>query len=84
MIHGYARVSTGGQSVDAQVKQLRDAGAEKIFRETASGAKTERRGLARAIGSLGKGDTLLVTRLWPSLSNGWRSLRRMTASLPTL
>jgi DNA invertase Pin-like site-specific DNA recombinase len=63
MIHGYARVSTDGQSVDAQVKQLRDAGAEKIFRETASGAKTERRGLARAIKSLGKGDTLLVTRL---------------------
>ena len=31
MIHGYARVSTDGQSVDAQVKQLRDAGAENIF-----------------------------------------------------
>ena len=46
-IFGYARVSTDGQSVDAQVKQLRDAGAEKIFRETASGAKTDRRELAR-------------------------------------
>jgi aspartate/tyrosine/aromatic aminotransferase len=31
MIYGYARVSTDGQSVDAQVKQLRDAGAEKSF-----------------------------------------------------
>ncbi|MGO9232884.1 MAG: recombinase family protein, partial [Methylocella sp.] len=39
MIYGYARVSTDGQSVDAQVKQLRAAGAEKVFRETASGAK---------------------------------------------
>jgi DNA invertase Pin-like site-specific DNA recombinase len=29
MIYGYARVSTDGQSVDAQVKQLRVAGAEK-------------------------------------------------------
>lgn len=48
-IFGYARVSTDGQSVDAQLKQLRDAGAEKIFRETASGAKTDRRELARAI-----------------------------------
>jgi DNA invertase Pin-like site-specific DNA recombinase len=48
-IFGYARVSTDGQSVDAQVKQLRDAGVEKIFRETASGAKTDRRELARAI-----------------------------------
>ena len=63
MIHGYARVSTDGQSVDAQVKQLRAAGAGTIVRETASGATAERRGLARAVSSLGKGDTLLVTRL---------------------
>jgi len=63
MIHGYARVSTDGQSVDAQVKQLRDAGAGNIFRETASGAKTDRRELAKALRELGEGDTLLVTRL---------------------
>ncbi len=62
-IFGYARVSTDGQSVDAQVKALRAAGAERVFRETASGAKTDRRGLARALKSLGEGDTLLVTRL---------------------
>jgi len=37
---GYARVSTDGQSLDAQVKQLRAAKAEKVLRETASGAKT--------------------------------------------
>ena len=63
MIYGYARVSTDGQSVDAQVKQLHAAGAEKVFRETASGAKTERRELARALAALAEGDTLLVTRL---------------------
>jgi DNA invertase Pin-like site-specific DNA recombinase len=63
MIYGYARVSTDGQSVDAQVKQLRAAGAEKVFRETASGAKTERRELGKALRELGEGDTLLVTRL---------------------
>lgn len=63
MIYGYARVSTDGQSVDAQVKQLRAAGAEKVFRETASGAKSDRRELARALKALGDGDTLLVTRL---------------------
>ncbi len=63
MKFGYARVSTDGQSVDAQVKQLHAAGAEKVFRETASGAKTERRELARALDALAKGDTLLVTRL---------------------
>jgi DNA invertase Pin-like site-specific DNA recombinase len=63
MIYGYARVSTDGQSVDAQVKQLRAAGAAKVFRETASGAKTERAELAKALRALDDGDTLLVTRL---------------------
>jgi DNA invertase Pin-like site-specific DNA recombinase len=62
-IYGYARVSTDGQSVDAQVQQLRAPGAEKVFRETASGAKSDRRELARAFKSLAEGDTLLVTRL---------------------
>jgi DNA invertase Pin-like site-specific DNA recombinase len=42
MNRGYARVSTDGQGVDAQVRQLRAAGAEKVYRETASGAKTDR------------------------------------------
>ncbi len=42
MICGYARVSTDGQSLAAQVQQLHEAGAEKIFRETASGAKSDR------------------------------------------
>jgi DNA invertase Pin-like site-specific DNA recombinase len=41
-LYGYARVSTNGQSLDAQVKQLRAAGAEKIFKETASGARVDR------------------------------------------
>src|SRR5450432_1245261 len=63
MIYGYARVSTDGQSVDAQVKQLRVAGAEKVFRETASGARTDRAGLRQVLGRLGKGDVLMVTRL---------------------
>ncbi len=63
MIYGYARVSTDGQSVDAQVKQLRAAGAEKIFKETASGAKTDRAQLRRVVGQLAKGDVLMVTRL---------------------
>jgi len=40
MKYGYARVSTDGQSVAAQVRQLTKAGCKKVFRETASGAKT--------------------------------------------
>jgi hypothetical protein len=63
MIYGYARVSTDGQSVDAQVKQLHEAGAEKVFRETARGAQSNCAGLARALAALDKGDVLMVTRL---------------------
>jgi DNA invertase Pin-like site-specific DNA recombinase len=64
MKYGYARVSTDGQSLDAQVKQqLRAAGAEKVLRETASGAKTDRVQLRRVLDQLGNGDVLMVTRL---------------------
>jgi DNA invertase Pin-like site-specific DNA recombinase len=60
---GYARVSTDGQSVDAQVAELQAGGCDKVFRETASGAKTDRAQLRKAIASLGQGDILVVTRL---------------------
>lgn len=63
MIHGYARVSTDGQSVAAQVSALQDAGAAKVWRETASGAQTDRAQLRRAVTALDKGDVLMVTRL---------------------
>src|SRR6516164_2464245 len=63
MIVGYARVSTDGQTLDAQQASLKAAGAEKVFSEKVSGAKTDRRQLANAIAALGPGDVLLVTRL---------------------
>ena len=62
-IIGYARVSTDGQSLDSQNAVLKAAGAARIYRETASGAKAERRELGRALKSMTAGDTLLVTRL---------------------
>jgi DNA invertase Pin-like site-specific DNA recombinase len=62
-IIGYARVSTDGQSLDSQNAALKAAGAARIYRETASGAKAERRELGRALKSMTAGDTLLVTRL---------------------
>src|ERR1700730_13963992 len=75
MIYGYARVSTDGQSVDAQVKQLRGAGAEKILQETASGARADRVQLRRILSQLDKGDVLMVTRLaW--LARSTRELER--------
>ena len=61
--YGYARVSTDGQSVEAQVRQLTKAGCKKVFREVASGAKTDRAQLRRLLGQLEAGDVLTVTRL---------------------
>jgi DNA invertase Pin-like site-specific DNA recombinase len=63
MIYGYARGSTDGQDVDAQVKQLRAAGAEKVFRETAGRAQADRAQLRRLLAQIGRGDVLIVTRL---------------------
>ena len=63
MIVGYARVSTDGQTLDAQHSALTLAGAERVFSEKVSGAVTDRKQLARAIATLGQGDVLLVTRL---------------------
>jgi DNA invertase Pin-like site-specific DNA recombinase len=62
-IIGYARVSTDGQTLDSQIATLKAAGAARIYRETASGAKAERKELARALKTIAAGDTLLVTRL---------------------
>jgi DNA invertase Pin-like site-specific DNA recombinase len=59
MIYGYARVSTGSQSEAAQVAALRKRGARKVFREVASGAKTDRAQLRRVINQLEAGDVLM-------------------------
>ena len=46
-IYGYARVSTDGQTLDAQRAALVAAGAAKVFHETASGIKSDRKELAK-------------------------------------
>ena len=51
-IYGYARVSTDGQTLDAQQAKLSEAGAEKIFSEKESGAKTDRKALQKALAAL--------------------------------
>src|ERR1700730_18538451 len=63
MIYGYARVWTNVQSVAAQVAALRKHGAGKVFRERASGAKTDRAQLRRLLDQLDDGDVVMVTRL---------------------
>ena len=68
MVYGYARVSTTGQaregnSLEAQESSLRQAGAERIYRDVFSG-KTERRPqLDRLLKVIDNGDTLIITRL---------------------
>jgi DNA invertase Pin-like site-specific DNA recombinase len=39
MIVGYARVSTDGQTLDAQQSALREAGCARVFAEKVSGAQ---------------------------------------------
>jgi DNA invertase Pin-like site-specific DNA recombinase len=80
MIYGYARVSTDGQSATAQVRQLRAAGASKVFREVASGAKTDRAQLRRAVAALAAGDVLMVTRL-DRLARSTRDLLNTLAAI---
>ena len=63
LINGYARVTTDGQTVAAHLATLTAAGAGKVFRKVASGAKTDRTQLRRALDRLEARDVLLVTRL---------------------
>jgi DNA invertase Pin-like site-specific DNA recombinase len=63
MIYGYARVSTDGQSVDAQVRQLTEAGCQKVFQEVVSDAQTNRTQLRRLLYTLNPGDVVTVARL---------------------
>jgi len=63
MIVGYGRVSTDGQTLDAQLAMLKSGGADKVYSEKISGAITDRRELKRAIDCLNSGDILIVTKL---------------------
>jgi DNA invertase Pin-like site-specific DNA recombinase len=80
MIYGYARVSTDGQSVAAQVAALTKHGAGKVFREVASGAKTDRMQLRRLLDQLDAGDVLMVARL-DRLARSTRDLLNTLATI---
>jgi DNA invertase Pin-like site-specific DNA recombinase len=60
---GYARVSTTNQSLNPQTDPLSEAGCEKLFTDVASGARTQRPGLDKAISFCRKGDILIVWKL---------------------
>ena len=60
---GYARVSTEGQELTAQLDQLNAAGVDKVFKEKASGVKQDRPQLAAMLDHLREGDTVVVCKL---------------------
>jgi DNA invertase Pin-like site-specific DNA recombinase len=62
-IYGYARVSTRDQDLAGQIAELKAAGCGNIYKEKASGARTDRPELAKVIRRLDAGDVLVVTRL---------------------
>ena len=68
MIYGYARVSSVGQvkdgnSLEAQTAALIERGCEEIYAEAYTGTTTDRPELAKILGKIKKGDTLMVTKL---------------------
>ena len=60
---GYARISTQDQTLALQQDALAKVPCDRIFTDTASGAKTDRAGLTEALSQLRKGDTLVVWKL---------------------
>jgi DNA invertase Pin-like site-specific DNA recombinase len=63
MFYGYARVSSDGQSLDAQLDELKAAGCGRVFREKISGARSDRPELSKLVHKLTHGDCLVVSRL---------------------
>jgi DNA invertase Pin-like site-specific DNA recombinase len=60
MIYGYARVSTAAQDETGQVRQLKAAGCEKVFREKITGTTADRPQLAKLMKALAPGDVVIT------------------------
>lgn len=63
MLIGYARVSTEDQNLYLQLDALQQAGCSPILFDKASGAKTDRPELQRALEMCHEGDTFVVWKL---------------------
>jgi DNA invertase Pin-like site-specific DNA recombinase len=60
---GYARVSTGDQTLNLQLDALREAGCLDIYHDHASGATTARPELLAALRACRSGDSLVIWKL---------------------
>jgi DNA invertase Pin-like site-specific DNA recombinase len=60
---GYARVSTYGQTLDAQLEQLRAERCGRIYREKVTGAHNGRRELLKMLKHLAPSDVVTVARI---------------------
>ena len=60
---GYARVSTDDQNLALQLDALQAEGCGRVFEDTASGASSNRKGLAGALQACSPGDVLTVWKL---------------------
>ena len=60
----YARVSSVGQNLDAQLESLKNYGCEKIFQEKVSGTSTKNREeLKKCLEFVREGDEFVITRI---------------------
>ena len=73
MLIGYARVSTGDQSLTLQIDALEEAGCERVFQDQVSGIVNTRPNLNQALNFARPGDALVVWRL-DRLSRSLRDL----------
>jgi len=80
MLIGYARVSTQEQTTRSQLDALKEAGCERVFEETVSGAQRNRIQLQAALDYMRKGDTLVVWK-FDRLA---RSLRQLLETVEEL
>ena len=60
---GYARVSTQDQNLELQLKALKNAGCQKLFREKVSGSNRQRPEFQRMLNQIRLGDIIIVWKL---------------------
>ena len=90
MMYGYARISTATQDETGQVRQLKAAGCEKVFREKITGTTADRPQLAKLIKALTLGDVVItpavdrLSRDTTDLLNIARDIQRAGAGIRSL